>query len=117
MRQDWVSVCSLIWDFMIKIKSFPFDREDYYTSLKREVNSFFTKNPSGAPSYLSRESDGQSNVTNLFVDFLLAKNCYCCLRRLLHLKQVDFIKMLLANLEPLQDVQDVFLVPRVPMWG
>lgn len=47
----------------LKIKSFPFDRE----------NSFFTKNPSGAPSYLSRESDGQSNVTNLFVDFLLAK--------------------------------------------
>ena len=37
------------------------------------MNSFFTKNPSGAPSYLSRESDGQSNVTNLFVDFLLAK--------------------------------------------
>ena len=25
--------------------------------------------------------------------------------------------MLLANLELLQDVQDVFLVPRVPMWG
>ena len=66
----YVLLYGILW---LKIKSFPFDREDYYTSLKRELNSFFTKNPSGAPSYLSRESDGQSNVTNLFVDFLLAK--------------------------------------------